>query len=270
MSYDSLEKSRNDGNPVELFRFSMGSTVWRYTSADRRIYASVGGDGLQLYEPEPMERDESDYSQEDQSGTLQVLLSRFNPVAHLFMAQSPPQPVALTIYRLHYTDGATAVTFIGKVSSVVYEGPTAALRCSPLSAAMNRNIPRLLQQKHCNWALYGPGCGLNKESFKDTGTVASVSGFMVTADVFATRADGWFDTGWMELADGTRRYITAHVGNTVTLQDPFLSLPNGTAFSAFAGCLRTEAVCASKFSNLVNFLGFERIPSRNPYELGMS
>lgn len=269
MTLDAKEKSRYQANPIECYRIK-GSTIWRFTSADLRVWLDVAGDGLQVYQPEIIGRGEPSFSQEQSSGQIEVTLPAWNVVAQLFIPFTPPAPIEISIYRLHGDDGGVATIFLGKIIGAKFDGPEATLICAPFSAELKRQIPRIACQATCNWATYSPGCGLNRNDFKDVGTISSISGYDVRAAIFATRADGWFNAGYLELADGTSRYITSHVGDRVTLQSPIVGLIVGAAISAFAGDDRTEATCASKFNNLANHLGFKRMPTRNPYQLGMS
>lgn len=265
--YEALESAQGGetvGEPVECYRFSVGATVYRYTSADRNITLAIADVGT--YTPTVVDRDSIDFSQEDTAQNVAVRLLTADPVAQLFIAYNPIVPVALTIIRKHRTDPEEVVQFVGKVLSVVFEGPQATLTCAPISEVFRRRIPSLVFQSQCNWALYGPGCGLDKNAFKDSGTVLAVSGASVQAAIFGTRPDGWYNNGWLELASGDRRFILAHVGEVVTLQTAFPALTVGASVDAYAGCDRTETTCAAKFNNLVNHLGFPRIPTRNPYD----
>ena len=247
----------------------VGSTIYRWTSGDSIVNLDIPGDGALNYVPEPIERSQAEFSNEDQAGTITVTVSRFNPIGQMFMAFNPPSPVSLSIYRQHLGDIQAVLIFVGKVVAATFDGSDVQLSCAPMTAIFKRNIPRLMYQRECNWALYGPGCTVNKELFKDAGVVTGISGRTVSADVFGTRADGWYKGGWAELGDGTKRYITAHVGTIITLQSPFFGLAAGATIFAFAGCDRSEATCLTKFNNLVNHLGFQRLPTRNPFELGM-
>ncbi len=270
MTLDAQEKSRYGAKPVELYRFAVGgSPVYRWTSADEPIASSADG-GAQTYTAQPITRGPIDFSQEEGSGSIDVSVELTNPVAQAMLVEGPPSPVTLTVYRLHYGDGEAVVIFIGRVVAAVFESGSCTLKCQPLNVSLKRPIPRLTFQRQCNWSTYGPGCGLNKASFKDSGTVMTFSGYFVRAAIFATRADGWFTGGWMELADGSRRYISDHVGTTVTLRSPFPTLAVGQTFDAYAGDDRTEETCLNKFNNLANHLGFKRIPVKNPYSEGMA
>jgi uncharacterized phage protein (TIGR02218 family) len=266
MTYDAREKSRNAGAPRECFRFAVGSDTYLYTSSDG--FVTIGGE---TYTPEPIRVSAPDFSQEDHAGTISVFVSRLNVVAQQFIAATPIAPVALVIYRAHEgEEGDPIVMFAGKVAGAKFDGSEAELICSPMSAALKRNVPRLLVQKECPWATYGVGCGLDRELFKDTGVLTAVSGYDLTADVFATRSDGWFSFGWIETLNGIKRFVVGHVGNTVTLQTPFIpNVSPGDTVYAFAGDDHLEATCRTKFNNIANFAGHSRVPIDNPYAVGL-
>jgi len=258
--YETFERSLAEGCPVECYRFVSGATEFRYTSADETITLATGA-----YAPEVVVRDSADFSQEDTAGNITVRLGRSNPVALLGVSYVPPTPVFLTIYRKHRGDPETIIHWQGRVVSWSFNGPEATLTCAPISQIFRRRVPAIAFESQCNWHLYGPGCTVAKASFKDSGTVSAVSGVNVNSAVAATRASGWFRNGWLEIATGERRFIVDHVGDLIVLMNKLPALAVGTAIDLYAGCDRTEAVCSSKFSNLVNHLGFPRVPTRNPY-----
>ena len=54
--------------------------------------------------------------------------------------------------------------------------------------------------------------------------------------------------------------------NTITLMNPFSSsLAPGEVVNAYPGCQRSEAICVSKYDNILNHMGWARIPTRNPF-----
>lgn len=264
LGYASFETGQGFGVvgiPVECYKWQLGATTWRHTSADRDQVLSDG-----TFTPETITRDAMDFSQEDSAQNLSVRVSRLHAVAQLFRSYNPVTPVTLTIYRKHRSDPEEIIIFSGKVVSCNFEGPEAILVCAPVSHAFRRHVPSTLYQPLCNWALFGMGCGLDKNSFKLSGFVTAVGATSVRATVFASQADGWLNNGWAELASGERRFIVSHVGDAIVLGSAFSSLPLGTAIDAYAGCDLSETVCRVKFNNLVNHLGFPRVPTRNPFD----
>jgi uncharacterized protein len=273
VSIDTREKSTYLAAPILLLRFAVGSTVHRFTPADIRATVNVPGIGVETYEPDAIQLGDMDFTNEDGSGSRRISLPRLNPVSTLLMAGLPAVPMSLTIYRFHENDGEVLPEFVGKVVMAAYSGPSVEVTVAPLSVVLKRKIPRFTYQKLCNWTLYSAGCGVSRAAFTDSGTVSSVSsdGVTVQAVVFGTRADGWYESGYLERAsDGSRQYVIAHAGEVVTLQRPFFGLQVGEAIKGVAGCrLRETEDCLNKFNNKNRFLGFPRIPIKNPWQQGM-
>ena len=59
MTYQSIEASLHSGQPVELYRFALGATVWRYTSARDAVTYNA-----EKYTPAPIRRSEIEQTQE--------------------------------------------------------------------------------------------------------------------------------------------------------------------------------------------------------------
>lgn len=265
MSYDALEVSQYSGKPVELYRFTRGSTVWRFTDCDEP--QTLSGEE---YVSELVSRDEIDQSIEDWAGSINIMVPQDNPVATMFIPYLPIEPVGVTVYRRHRSDDETVPIFIGKIASAAFENGEAKLTAMPVGEALRRIVPSLTYQVPCNHALYSAGCGINKELFKETGPITAVSGDTIKCAAFASRANGWFTTGFAKLSNGDVRFIVAHTGDTITLMSPFPGAVVGDTITAYAGCNRTETTCETKFGNLVNHLGFARIPTINPYNTDIS
>jgi uncharacterized phage protein (TIGR02218 family) len=265
MTYAARETSKYSGQPIELYRFAQGVNLWLYTSGDV-TYTKAS----EIYVPEVISRNEIDQNNEDGAGSIEITVPRDNAVAALWISYLPVTPVGVTIYRLHRGDSEIVTTFVGKVATVRFEDSEATITAMPISEALRRQIPAELYQRPCNHALYSAGCGVNKTAFRVTGTISSVSGATIKSPAFATKPDGWFTTGFVERSDGDIRFVMSHVGDTITLMNPFPSLAAGESMNAYAGCDRTEAMCTSKFSNLPNHLGYARIPTKSPFNGSIS
>jgi uncharacterized phage protein (TIGR02218 family) len=267
MTFAAKETSGYEGAPLEFYKFTSGATIWRYTSGD--VSATIPDPSApNLYTPEPIARDPADFSGEDTAGNVRITVGLANPVAQLFIAYTPPAPVTLTIFRKHRTDAEVIVEWVGEIVSASFEGAEARLTCAPVSGRLLRRVPCLLYQPQCNWPLYSASCGIDKDSWKDAALLSDVTGSTITSTTFDARADGWYVNGWVERTNGERRFVVNHVGAVLTLMSPFIGLEAGETVTAYAGCQRTEAECISKFDNLAKFMGWSRIPTRNPYSGG--
>lgn len=266
MSYDALETSRFSGLPFELYAFAMGTQTWYLTSGDiARTYAG------KTYTPESLVSTEIDQNQELRSGSITITIPRTHEIAGLFISFSPPAPLSLVIYRGHDGEGDSGVVtyFVGRVSTGTFQ-EHCQLTCVPEQDALKRSIPVQVYQTQCNWALYGPGCGLNKDDFVDSGlTVTAISGDTVTIFGLNAKANGYFQAGWVQLGD-LRRMILTHTGNVVQLITPMVGLTVGATVDVYPGCQLDANTCRVKFNNLINFWGFSRIPTRNPFSSGVN
>lgn len=263
MSFDERERSAHGGQPVELYSFACGSSIWRWTSADRP--QAYGG---HTYAPETIRRGQIDQNGEDEQGELELTVPRTNPVAELFIADLPVRPVTLTAYRLHRSEPEVVCFFIGEVASAEFTGSTVKLTCLPESQILRRQIPTTTFQAQCNWALFSGPCGLNKDDFRVAGTVSAIAGLTIQAAAFAALPSGYLTSGWVEIPGGEIHWITAHSGSTVTLLTPFRDIAIGDTVHAFPGCDRSIAACKA-FDNLEHFFGFPWVPTKNPFITGI-
>lgn len=264
MSYDSLERSRFDSLPYELYWFSMGAQDWRFTTGDQpRIYLG------NTYGTESATRTAVDQNNELKSGAITVTIPRTHPLAQQFVGFVPPAPVSLVIYRGHDGEGdsETVSNFTGRVASATLR-EHCELNCVPEQDVLKRSIPIQRYQSQCNWPLYGPGCGVDRAAYAVLGIVTGIVGDAISVSTAGTKPDQWFRAGWVEFGE-YRRMIVSHVGNSLTLITPFQGLAVDDQVTMYAGCPLTADVCASKFSNLPRFSGFPRIPTQNPFDGGI-
>jgi uncharacterized phage protein (TIGR02218 family) len=240
----------------------MGAQFWRLTSADEAKTYS----GYQ-YTPESITRTSTSQGSELASGSIKVSLPKEHPIALLFQQYLPPSPLFLTIFRAHDADPDTVVIFNGKVTLSTL-ADFCELTCAPEQETLKKIIPASRYQKPCNRILYDTGCGVDQELFKLTGTLTSVVANVIQSSVFATKPNGWLNSGRLEKGNG-RRMIVQHVGSTVTLLEPLPGLAVGDTVSAFAGCMRDYPTCQTKFANGAHFFGFGWIPGKNPFATGV-
>lgn len=264
VTFDDREQSRYGAQPIECFHFEQGANDWKFTSADMVVTLPVGE-----FQPIPISRNALEFSEEDTGETIEVKVPRDNSVAALFIGDLPSSPVRVTIYRAHRGDETLAISwFVGQVWKVEFQGTSqAVLVCKSVIAQLERAYPIVLVQAPCNHVLYSNQCKANPTTSRDLVTISTVDGVTIVSGNFAGRADQWYQGGTLQTLDGSeRRFIADHVGDTVTLISRMPGLQSGAQVWAVWGCSHLEDACLNKFANLDNFLGFPRIPKRNPYE----
>ena len=144
---------------------------------------------------------------------------------------------------------------------------TAKFNCKSKVEDLNVQVPRNILQPTCVHTLFDSGCGLSKASFAVSGTVqagSTVNKLLTTL----VQADAYFDNGQLVFTSGAnnghlvavKKYLNS--GETVYFVVPLPAVPNvADTFTIYPGCDKTQATCAGKFSNLVNFGGFPYVPA---------
>lgn len=266
MTYEAAETSADAGRPVELYTFARGTTLWRYTSADRAQV--VGGD---TFAPAVIGRSRIEQGAEMNRSALKLTVPRDFAIAELYRVAPPGDVVAVTLRRLHLSDadGELATLWTGRVVNVAWsnDGAQATITCEPIYTSLRRTGLRRMYGRLCPHVLYGPACKANPAVFAVPGTLTATTGLTLTAAAWGAKPVGWFDGGFIEWAEGggtERRFIVAHSGSTLTLDRRAPSLAVGAVATAYPGCEHTLEVCDDKFDNILNNGSTPFIPTKNP------
>jgi uncharacterized phage protein (TIGR02218 family) len=272
VTFDAQEQSVYGGAPGEYYLLAMGAATWYLTSGD--IAVTIDG---HTYTPAQISREQIEYSGEEWSGNLEITLPATHAIAVLLDGPAPLIPLTLTLFRKHRTDAAIQRFGPSECVGATFKGALAKLTFAPISRVLKRLVPSIVFQNQCPLALYGTRCGIDRDAvsggtplYNVTATITAVDGKTLSAAAFATKGDGWFLNGYVELASLERRFVVGHVGTLITLMYPFpaAAVVVDDEVLAYAGCDRTEPTCISKFNNLDHHLGYCRIPYRNPFAKG--
>lgn len=129
----------------------------------------------------------------------------------------------------------------------------------------------------CRWNLGSPQCGVNLDStYIETGTVTgtfarnavNATTYRTFADSTRTEAANYFTFGKLTWTSGANTGLDAEVksfsSGTFELWD---IMPNeialGDTYEVTPGCSKNTTDCSTKFSNLINFGGFPKVPGRD-------
>ena len=266
MTYEAYEESTYAGSPIELYRFDRaGATEWTYTSAD--IDQDYGGE---TYTAIPMSRSSIEQSQDLEKASLTINMPSDTPMLAQYISASPTDVVTLTLHRFHNGDNNTVSTWVGRISNIGFNGYEAEVYCESTLTSLRRPTGRMLYQIDCPHVLYGTRCGAVQSTFAIEATLISVSGLDIQAGAFAGGfGEGYFSGGLVTLVSAgltTRRFVTDHSGNTITLNLPLTGAVVGSAVTAYPGCNHSTDHCNTKFSNLPNYGGQPFYPEKNPFE----
>lgn len=127
---------------------------------------------------------------------------------------------------------------------------------------------------NCDTDLGSTRCGASLVSYTVSGAVTAVIDSDTfrdnsTADII-NKADGWFSYGLLTWLTGNnagrnvevKKFTVSGSDFTFDLIEPMWdAIQVGDTFSVYAGCDKTFETCKTKFSNGVNFQGFQNIPN---------
>lgn len=266
MSYNDLESSNYNGEPIYLYEFRLNDQYWRYTSAA----TSVSMMGF-MWEPMGVSDDGVKQTGDTQVDALNITMPISSPVVGLFIGTPPTNPIFITLRRFHFGDTEAAACYVGEVMQSNMNTPVSAvLTCNTLSASLERNGLRLAWSRSCPYALYDMSCRVNKEQFRFDGTIQTIGANFITVPGAANYGDRWFAGGFIEWVDPKRgvdrRAIESHTGNNIYIFGNVSGLAGGMIIKIYPGCPRTTAACLLKFNNLDNFGGIPSMPGRSPFD----
>lgn len=276
MSYDSVEQSAYGSRPVELYKFTKGITSFRYSDGDRAV--SVG---TEFYEIGwPMSRTEPEMSDETTRSSLKVTTSKDHPVAKLFIAGAPGEPVWLSVFRTNAADSTPILIWQGRVKGVSWNNKSqATLECDPVEKVIGKSGFRQTWGPHCNKKLYSDRCKAVEADHASMIVIDSISttGFVLTGSGFALKPNQYYRMGEISFTDlAARALIVDHTGSSITLKTPILGLLAGMSGMAAAGCDHiykkpdgSWGNCKERFDNLANFGGWPFTPTKNPYSVSI-
>ncbi len=253
---------------VDLFRVTLASAVWTMTNSDVDQFYDAGS-GDERYVPTPMKRSGIEQKNELSKASLEIDIPLEHPLALTLLTSVTEQVMSLTVFTVR--DAGTFVAWKGRLSGLKPGDTQLTLVFESIFTSLRRPGLRARFQRSCRHALYGRGCTLAPASFATAGTVAAIAGNVVTCAAAAAEADQFYQGGMLQASDGTYSYIIDHTGSSLTLQRVSFSLANdfavngvATAVNIYPGCDHSRDTCDTKFSNLLNYGGFDWIPSKNP------
>lgn len=268
MSFEAYEVSPDDSQAVELYRFTLSETVWRYTSANHDV---VTLDGF-VWKSVAISNEGVKQSGEAASDVMNVMAPLTIGPVQVHLVTPPSRAIQLVILRKQEQSTELVACWAGEVTQVNVAVPgQARLTCETTAATMRREGLRLGWQRACPYALYDSlTCKVDKTSFAVTLRVLAKLGFVMIMDNSVSEPDGWFNGGfihWVHPVRGNEyRSISNHIGNNLTIFGTVEDIYEGLVVSAYPGCARTVGTCVSKFNNLANYGGIPHMPGSSPFD----
>ena len=137
--------------------------------------------------------------------------------------------------------------FVGRVAEVDAGRSVATFVVNDHRETLNIAMPRNLVQPGCVNNLGDTACGVNLASFTTTGTIASATAGVITANI-TNALVGYFDQGVIAMTSGALNGLSRSVKmatfgapGTITLLGPFFTAPApGDTFTISAGCNKSD------------------------------
>lgn len=266
MTFQNFEQSQATADPKELFKFERADKCWLYTSADEdTVYQS------ETYLARTISRGPFERNDEAASSELTIHLDRALAIVAQFEDGSSPEPVQVTVYRLHRPDAEAIVVFKGRIANASIEVEEIVMVAQSPLGKEEKQIPRELMLRTCPHELYGERCRVVAAAFSAAATIQSVGVGGVankyTLNAGHGKASGYFTAGVLvKDSTGQRSFVTLHeLTNNIWLIAKMPGLVATDAVTLYAGCDRTVETCRDKFNNVPEFGGLPRLPERNPF-----
>ncbi len=163
----------------------------------------------------------------------------------------------------------TREVFRGKVSKgIEFDRGVVSLSITSMLDLLKKEVPRFVYQEQCNHKLFDTYCTLTKSNFEETGNIDAGSTTARIYDavfLFSNQVEGYWVLGKIQMTSGDNsgksRAIRSHSDGYIDFYTPFdFDISIGDTFKAYPGCNKNGTTCDAKFSNIINFSGFEFIP----------
>lgn len=247
---------------VELFKFVRGTDVWTKTSGGEQIIYNT-----ETYAPTAMKHTDFDEKNEVSKAMMTIELPLTDDLVQNYLVAVPNQILTLSIYR--YNALATLTFWKGRLVSYDVRGTTASFKFESIFTSLRRPGLRARYTYQCRHVVYGPGCNLDPEDFAVVASATAIVGSnTITVPIAATFPDHRFRGGMIAQPDGTKLFVSSHVGDQITVNWPASNIKaviaaDGDAdVKLYPGCDLQDTTCDTVFNNIPNNGGFKWIPTK--------
>lgn len=251
---------------VELYEFTHKNQKYYFTSSDKEVLFDS-----QVYIPQYIKRTSISSTVTETKKVVKLSVLKDFVVADFFKKLNPRE-ISVKITRASRDDlSQSRQLFIGVVNTCSFRGNQAEIECKPFTQTGAGQICRYAYSTKCNHHVYNKGCKLDIDDFSVVANITVVAADGITFGVTTTGGNpvDYYTNGVMIAPNGDARQIISNTANQVKVLTPYSELNVGDVVKIAAGCNRTSGDCKNKFNNFNNFLGFEYVPSRNPFSDGV-
>jgi len=173
-------------------------------------------------------------------------------------------------FKINYVtpeDGILKLVY-GKLGELEIKDNQARIEIRGLTQQLATPIGRILTPE-CDATLGDTRCKVVMTPFTHNVSITSFTNNkkFIASDLIGIGADNYFKYGKIHITSGANNGVKMQVDVSTTLTGeitlleslPF-ALVNGVTLTAYAGCDRRKSTCKDRFSNVVNFRGFDGLP----------
>ena len=183
MSFPEKENSRNQGEPVQLYLFSVGpgrNSGFYYTDSEKPItFDAMDGFGPRTFNPIAVDRGKIESKGTLDRSRMDIILPENDPLAAYFRQGIPSFIVTCRIFNGHLNDvdAEFVSAWVGRIVGSKSTSGRTTLTGLPVVSDIRRTGLRRNYQFGCTHALYDPAtCRADKAAATVTTNVVSASG----------------------------------------------------------------------------------------------
>jgi hypothetical protein len=266
VSYELIEASVYDGDIVELYEFTLGTTVWRFTSASTD-YTYAGNEYISY----TIDRTKNERTGEMNRVKTQIYMDGNNPIVLLFVQSQPRNQIGVRVFAGHRGDDDFRLQFSGRVLNCKWSGNRSAeLTCEPEMTSWRRPSLKVSFSKNCPYVVYSSKCRAPRNSVG--GTIKYISGLNIYVEPNIAITAGRLIGGIISEGINSRT-ITSHTNGTylgdsvvmLTITAQISGAIVGYPVALLIGCNHSTTACKDWHDNIDNFGGEPYTPEKNPF-----
>jgi len=271
MAYDTLQRSRSEGRPVELYDFYLAGRVLRLTNAAYKI--EFGG---LVYRPVPITRTRLVLQpQTDRQDITITVPFTESPAREILLEPDMPR-VLVTVWGMHFGDSERKEIFRARLVGfrVRLANGVADITVRTGKQQLSRaKINRMFRTRYCPYMVYSDECGVSSAAFRKDLIAVGASGPTVNLPTGwaapLTPADYTFGAFAWEFYPGVS--VTAWILNatdTAIVIDREYNIAPGDTIRVYPACDKTPETCQNRFNNIARYggmLGRPPLPGDSPF-----
>lgn len=264
--FNSLESSTEDGNSIELYRFTCGPNVWEWCSGDKP--QTWRG---KTYAPYQISNSGFVQSGDASNDETTITLPSNNSMCEMLFQDPPSIPLRMIVRKKHKGTSDAPIIMIAELGSFGRDENAAIshLTFAMLTGSFKRSGARMAWSRQCQHALYDRNCRVDPEDHKFFIEIGDMRGNRIESNDLKPHKAGKFDNGYVEWVNDwgitQRRAVDNNGGKYMTLYGRLGGLYPGMTIAVYRGCARTTKVCDQTFNNLPNYGGVNFLAGKSPF-----